>query len=116
MPDGSFWVEKSVSQYAFESCLELEAQEHLHLWANRKEFMSSVKAILALETIDELSTFLESQDVDEVRVEMLARYLVIEHYIYARFDGQLRGSLHVLAAVIEAEEDSIKWQPLEHAI
>ncbi|GAA4428127.1 ATP-binding protein [Bremerella cremea] len=43
-------------------------------------------------------------------------YLVIEHYIYARFDGQLRGSLHVLAAVIEAEEDSIKWQPLEHAI
>ncbi|MEW4453756.1 hypothetical protein AB1L30_13870 [Bremerella sp. JC817] len=36
--------------------------------------MSSVKAILALETIDELSTFLESQDVDEVRVEMLARF------------------------------------------
>ncbi len=46
----------------------------------------------------------------------LTMSLFIRHHMLAEFDAHLRSSLNILSAGLEAEEDSIKWQPNEHTI
>ncbi|PQO28797.1 ATP-binding protein [Blastopirellula marina] len=46
----------------------------------------------------------------------LTMTLFIRHHMLTEFDAHLRASLNILSAGLEAEEDSIKWQPNEHTI
>ncbi|RCS46383.1 HAMP domain-containing protein [Bremerella cremea] len=46
----------------------------------------------------------------------LTMTVFIRHHMLAEFDAHLRSSLNILSAGLEAESDSIKWQPNEHTI